>query len=94
MTDRMDRYGRWVGTSGENIAYGDYDPRGVVRQLIVDDGVPSRGHRDTIYKAAFRRVGLACAPHARYQRICVMNVAAGFQEAAPDSSVSSSTSHR
>ena len=37
--DRMNRYGAWQDEVAENIAYGGYSARGVVIQLIVDDGV-------------------------------------------------------
>ena len=41
--DRMNRYGTWQDKVAENISYGGYSTRGVVIQLIVDDGVPGRG---------------------------------------------------
>lgn len=40
---------------GENISFGSqqggYDPLVVMINLIVDDGVPSRGHRNLIFNA-------------------------------------------
>lgn len=81
MTDRVERYGSWRRAVAENIAYGTHSPREMVVQLIVDDGVPSRGHRENIFNASFQRVGLACGPHAQYQRMCVMDFAGGYAEA-------------
>ena len=78
--DRMNRYGQWKITAGENISYGEYTGEGVIRQLIVDDGVPNRGHRKNIYNAAFKRVGIACGYHKVYRYMCVMDFAGDFQE--------------
>ena len=46
MTERMSRHGRASGSWAENIAYGNNDAIEIVMQLFIDDGVPSRGHRD------------------------------------------------
>lgn len=72
--DRMRRHGVTQRATGENISYG---PTGlqVVIDLIVDDGVPSRGHRRNILDPAFREVGIAIGPHRRYGTMCVMNLA-------------------
>jgi uncharacterized protein YkwD len=35
----------------------------VILQLIVDDGVPSRGHRTNCFKPDFALVGICSAPH-------------------------------
>jgi len=78
--DRMNRYGAWQTTAGENISYGMESGRAVVIQLIVDDGVPSRGHRKNIYKSDFLRVGLACGPHKMYKIMCVQTLAGGYEE--------------
>jgi uncharacterized protein YkwD len=78
MIQRIERHGEWKAEIGENISYGYHDPRLVVIQLIVDDGIRSRGHRTNIFKPAFRRVGIACGPHAGYRFMCVMDFAGGF----------------
>jgi uncharacterized protein YkwD len=56
----------------ENITYGPPSAVEVVRQLIVDDDVPGRGHRRIVYAAELRHVGIACGPHRRYRTMCVM----------------------
>jgi len=60
---------------GEVIAYGPTTPRAVVRQLIVDDGVPKRGHRTLLFSPMYRYAGAACGGHARYGAMCVVDLA-------------------
>ncbi|MHA6719258.1 CAP domain-containing protein [Sphingomonas sp. RS6] len=59
---------------GEGIAYGADDPDAVVRQLIIDDGVPGRGHRALLFDANFRFVGIGCGPHRRLAYLCVLDL--------------------
>jgi uncharacterized protein YkwD len=63
--------------AGEDIYYGIQGPREVVRRLIVDKGVPDRGHRVNIFGAAFQAGGVACGPHAFYGSMCVIDFAGG-----------------
>ena len=51
--DRMDRYGQWLKTAGENIDYGNNIGQRIVISLLIDDGVSSRGHRTNIMKPEF-----------------------------------------
>jgi len=78
--DRMNRYGTWQDKVAENIAYGGYSARGVIIQLIVDDGVPSRGHRVNMFNPEYRFVGVGCGAHARLGDMCVMDFAARYSE--------------
>lgn len=78
--ERMDRHGRRCGTAAENIAYTRSDPRNIVTVLLIDAGAFSRGHRKNLLNPAFRHVGIATGPHARYGSLCVIDLAACFIE--------------
>jgi len=80
MVDRFNRYGRWHGKIGENISYGSSDARDVVVQLLVDDGVPSRGHRKNIFDPEFRVAGVACGGHSEYGAMCVTTFASTYDD--------------
>lgn len=81
-TDRVNRYGTWKEALGEAIYYGRDDAREVVMALIIDDGVPSRGHRHHIFDPAFRAVGVGCGVHATYESMCVITFAGSYIERA------------
>jgi uncharacterized protein YkwD len=67
------RGGGAYGATGEVIAYGPEDAAGVVRGLIVDDGVPDRGHRSAIFNPRYRFAGAACGRHAGWRFLCVVD---------------------
>lgn len=77
--DRIERYGQWLSTAGENIDYGHNDARRIVLSLLIDDGVASRGHRENIFNPRFKVVGIACATHKKYRYMCVIDLAGGFK---------------
>ena len=79
----MNRYGRWQRTIGENMAFGDFRPEDArmgVMQLLIDDGVPGRGHRANVINPAFRSIGVSCGPHPAHDLSCVIVYAGGYQE--------------
>lgn len=81
--DRVNRHGRWGETIGENMAFGAFRPqdaRTVVMQLLIDDGVSSRGHRANIFNRQFHAIGVSCGTHARYHETCVIDYAGSYQE--------------
>jgi uncharacterized protein YkwD len=75
MPQRMQAVGVWAGASAEVIAFGDDRPAAIVRQLIVDDGVPSRGHRTAIFDPGLTVAGVGCGPHKIYRFMCVVDLA-------------------
>lgn len=80
---RLERHGKWLRAAGENIAFGVAPGQWVVIGLLVDDGVPSRGHRKNLLEPSFGAVGIACAPHRKLDPVCVIDFAGGYQEATP-----------
>jgi uncharacterized protein YkwD len=81
--DRLKRHGQWMKTAGEVASFGQHEPRRVLIQFLVDDGVPDRGHRKQLLSPDFGVAGLACGPHARFGHGCVITLAGEFQEAVP-----------
>ncbi|MDA3851160.1 MAG: CAP domain-containing protein [Spirochaetaceae bacterium] len=79
-TQRVNRYGSWQSNAGENISYGYSDAYKIVMQLLVDDGVSSRGHRKNIMSRDFNVCGIAIASHSQYGAMCVIDYAGGYQE--------------
>jgi uncharacterized protein YkwD len=78
--ERIERHGQWQGRIGENIFYGQGDARQMVMNLIIDDGVPDRGHRKNIFSRAFTKAGAACGPHPGFGTVCVIDFAGAFRE--------------
>jgi hypothetical protein len=72
--------GSWQSNAGENISYGYSDAYKIVMQLLVDDGVSSRGHRKNIMSRDFNVCGIAIASHSQYGAMCVIDYAGGYQE--------------
>lgn len=78
--ERIDRYGDRSGYVGENISYGMNSAQDVVAQLIIDDGVPSRGHRENIFNPQYQFIGVDTGSHAQYQTMTVLNFAGQYTE--------------
>ncbi len=76
--ERVRRYGKWVATTGENISYGWDDGLMVVLQLLIDDGVPSRGHRSNLLSPSFGVQGAGCGPHQGFRHQCTIEYAGDF----------------
>jgi uncharacterized protein YkwD len=78
---RVNRYGRWFGVISENIQYGlAANAHDVIADLLIDDGVPDRGHRQNAFDPNVRVAGVACGPHATYGQMCVIVHAADYGE--------------
>ena len=77
MSKRVLKFCKPKSTYGENIHFGGSNNDGmeIVISLIIDDDVPSRGHRTNIYKKEFGTVGIAFGPHKRYGEQTTMDFA-------------------
>lgn len=78
--DRVARYGTIRRKAAELIQFGTTDAREIVALLIVDDGVPGRGHRRVLFDDDYHVMGVALGPHAGYRSMCVITLAAGYLE--------------
>jgi uncharacterized protein YkwD len=85
-SSRTARYGKG-SYIGENIAYGSNTGREIVVDLLIDDGVPSRGHRQNIMKRDYNQTGTATGPHPQYGSMCVINYARDYKSGGPASNV-------
>lgn len=79
--ERVSRVGKWDGLVAENIAFGRMSAEEIVIGLLVDDGVPSRGHREVLLTRELFFAGVACGPHPIYQMTCVIDYATSFKGA-------------
>jgi hypothetical protein len=80
LDDRIERHAKWDRKIAENIFYGDPDARSVVLHLVIDDGVPGRGHRVNFLDPDLKYVGVSSGSHSKYRFVCVINFAAGFEQ--------------
>ena len=58
---------------GECISYGHETGLGVVLQLLIDDMVPSLGHRKICLSPDYHSVGISLQPHSGYGYNCVLD---------------------
>jgi len=80
MSGRISRYGTWNISASENISYGYNTAREIVLQLLIDDGVESRGHRRNIMNKSSRYVGVAAGAHSEYRYMCVQDFAGEYTD--------------
>jgi len=73
----MQRAGVWAGLLAEEMSAGDMSAADLVRQMIIDEDVPDRGHRNDLLDPELKRAGVGCASHPTYGTICVVDLASG-----------------
>lgn len=90
---RLERYGRWLGATGECIWFGKLfsneardaqtlqaQARSIVDDLIIDDGVPGRGHRACVFDDRFALGGAFVGRHAIFSSVVMIEFVGGWQE--------------
>jgi hypothetical protein len=75
---RLKKYLPNYSNIAENIDFGNNDALSIVLSLLIDDGVPSRGHRLNIMGSDFKIIGISVGNHKTYNTMCVMDFANVF----------------
>jgi uncharacterized protein YkwD len=81
---RVDRYGDWDAAIGETVVYEVSTARLVIISLIIDDGVPNRGHRRNIFDPNYHVTGISVSDPLNFGSKCVIDYVGGFKEKAAD----------
>jgi hypothetical protein len=68
---RIERYVDWGGSVCENLDFGAETPEEVILSLIIEDGVPDRGHRTTIFQPNIKYIGVGVSEHSVY-KLCTI----------------------
>jgi len=81
MNKRLEEFGDWQTTIGENIfktTKNTRDPEILVMEFIIDDGVKNRGHRANIMKKDFKKVGIGIGSDGKEDWV-TMDFSGGFK---------------
>lgn len=76
--ERLRKYGNVVSCYGENLSFHCDDAKEVMIQLIVDDGVTNRGHRENIFNPEFNVMGSHTCEHKDFNQMSCIDYAGAF----------------
>jgi uncharacterized protein YkwD len=76
--ERLRKYGTVIACYGENLSFCCETANEVLLQLIVDDGVPNRGHRENIFNKEFNFMGCFTTQHKDFDQMTCIDYAGGF----------------
>ena len=76
---RLPKYVEGWNRLAENCSYGYSDAAKIVGQLLLDENVPSLGHRKSIINPELQYIGVSIQPHSQYGHNCVMDFCAKFE---------------
>lgn len=75
---RISKYVKGWNMLAENCSYGYEDAGNIVGQLLLDENVPSLGHRKSIINPKLEYIGVSIQAHSDYRFNCVMDFCAKF----------------
>jgi uncharacterized protein YkwD len=73
---RIHRYSAGMFRVGEVMSLGNDSAQEVVQGFLIDDGVPGRGHRQSLLNQDYTLAGLACGKQARWGVMCIVDLGA------------------
>ena len=76
--DRLRKYGNVVSCYGENLSFHCETAQEVLIQLVVDDGVQNRGHRENIFNPEFNVMGCYTGDHKDFNTMTCIDYAGAF----------------
>ena len=77
--ERLSKYGKLPGISAETITYGDKSALETFLAIVIDDGVPSRGHREIVFNSKFTKFACFKGPHKKFKSMAVCLYSEGFE---------------
>lgn len=78
-SDRIARHCKWTGKTGECIHYGYNKALPIVLDLLIDEGIPGRGHRRIILDDAYNYAGVHLGYHKKYTHMSVITFVGGYE---------------
>jgi uncharacterized protein YkwD len=81
--ERVNRYGKinlFQAGGGECLGSGSNTGVDIVLQLLIDDGVKSRGHRNILLDSNASKIGVGFGEHPTYQYMCTLDLAFDYSE--------------
>ena len=76
--ERFNQHGKWLRGCAENISFGSRSAKAALISWIIDDGVPSRGHRTNLFKPEMDCFGSWDYTHKVYGCSVTMGFANGY----------------
>ena len=72
LSEIIAKYGAFDGDLNRAIEFGGEDPESVLINLIVCDGDPSRGNRESLLSTSLKKIGVANAKHPTYRNFTII----------------------
>lgn len=79
-SERIEKYCEWSGALAENIDFGSKKAQDCLINMIVDDGIPGRGHRKNIFNPELKYIGIASGAHRDCETMVVINYVSGIRD--------------
>jgi uncharacterized protein YkwD len=76
--ERISSHGKIINCYGENLSFHCDEAHEVLQQLIIDDGVLERGHRENLFNKEFKIFGCFSGPHKDFDIMTTMDFCGGL----------------